>query len=430
MTTEIGRNTDAVVGNVNFAGIEILPIENYGKTKQNILRLEGRTGTLTKVWKKTHSLSGSGRFWRNISTKKTFILQAGISKYSQEGKRNMEEYWRLRERTSFVISAENPTGKRAGGGCGGDCTKLHPTVRIKPGDTVTLADIDGPGMIRHIWMTGYIGHSFILRMYWEGEEAPSVEAPISAFFGDAYDEDFADRDGKYPVLNSALLLMAPGRGYNCYFKMPFRKHCRITMQNRSDEVKDLYYSISGDFEEIPEDTGYFHASYRQEHPVTKGRSYTVIDGIEGRGQFLGLTLATGMNGNNTCWVEGEARMFIDDDKYPSMHYTGTEDYFGGAYGFGNDIEQKQYTPFCGLYTGLYAVLGDPKQFYRQQQRFLLYHFHVPDPITFSKRFRMTLDNLGWTGPRYDDYTSVAYWYQTLPHAKLKALPEDKEMIMK
>lgn len=339
-------------------------------------------------------------------------------------------YWRWSERQSFVFSAENPTGTKGGGARGGDCTKLHPTVRIRPGQTVILADIKGPAAVRHIWMTGYVGHSFILRIYWEDEDTPSVETPVSAFFGDAYDEDFADRDGKYPVLNSALLLMAPGRGYNSYFYMPFHKRCVITMENRSNEEKDLYYSISGSYEEVSEDALYFHACYRQEHPVQKGRTYTVADGIEGRGQFLGLTLAVGMNGSNTCWVEGEARMYLDGDQYPSMHYTGTEDYFGGAYGFGNDIYQKKYQPFCGLYTGMYAILGNSGEFYRQQQRFLLYHFHVADPVVFHENFRMTLDNLGWTGPRYDDYTSAAYWYQTLPHAPFRPLPDDGEMVMK
>ena len=336
----------------------------------------------------------------------------------------------LQNRSTFAFSTENPTGSRNGGTRGKDCEKLNAYLMINPGETVTLVDTDGPGMITHMWMTGYWGHSYIIRIYWDNEEFPSVEAPISAFFGCAYDETLGDQDGKYPVLNSALLLIAPGRGYNAYFHMPFRRHCRITVENRSKEAKDLYYSISGSYAEVPDDALYFHACYRQEHPVQKGRSYTVVDGIKGRGQFLGLTLASGMNGNNTCWVEGEARMYIDNDRYPSIHYTGTEDYFGGAYGFGNDICQKEYQTFCGLYTGLYAVLGDQRQQYRQQQRFLLYHFHLPDPITFRENFRMTLDNLGWTGPRYDDYTSVAYWYQTLPHARFSPLPTDTDMVMK
>ena len=137
-----------------------------------------------------------------------------------------------------------------------------------------------------------------------------------------------------------------------------------------------------------------------------------------------------MNGNNTCWVEGEARMYIDDDVYPSIHYTGTEDYFTGSYGFGNDIYIKHYQTFSGHYSGLYAILGDNRDQYNAQQRFLLYRFHVPDPIHFNESFRMTIDNMGWTGPRYDDYTSVVYWYQSLPSARLKPLPDDAELCMR
>lgn len=202
------------------------------------------------------------------------------------------------------------------------------------------------------------------------------------------------------------------------------------MENRGDKDENLYYIITGAYQEIPAEAGYFHATYRQEHPVQKGRTYTIVDGIEGRGQFVGVTLATGMNGNNTCWVEGEARMYLDDDPYPSIHYTGTEDYFGGSYGFGNDTIIKSYQTFSGLYTGMYAIYGDNREFYNGQQRFLLYHFHIADPIRFENKFRMTLDNMGWTGPRYDDYTSVAYWYQTLPSAPLMPLPTDAEMCMR
>ena len=250
--------------------------------------------------------------------------------------------YRIKNRKSFGFSAENPTGQKNGGTKGKDCEKLSPCIQIAPGETVTLCDTDGPGMITHIWFTGYVGHSFVMRIYWENEEFPSVEAPISAFFGCAYDENFKDRDGNYIVLNSAKILTAPGRGFNSYWEMPFAKHCRITMENRGKKEETLYYMISGWYGEIPQDAGYFHAAYRQEHPVTKGRAYTIIDGIEGRGCFAGLTLATGMNGNNTCWVEGEAKMYIDDDQYPSMNYTGTEDYFCGSYGFGNDIILNRY----------------------------------------------------------------------------------------
>ena len=338
--------------------------------------------------------------------------------------------YRIKNRQSFGFSAENPTGQKNGGTKGKDCEKLRPCIQIAPGETVTLCDTDGPGMITHIWVTGYVGHSFVMRIYWENEEFPSVEAPISAFFGCAYDENFKDRDGNYIVLNSAKILTAPGRGFNSYWEMPFAKHCRITMENRGKKEETLYYMISGWYGEIPQDAGYFHAAYRQEHPVTKGRAYTIIDGIEGRGCFAGVTLATGMNGNNTCWVEGEAKMYIDNDQYPSMNYTGTEDYFCGSYGFGNDIILNRYQTFSGMYTGLFAIMGDNREFYNGQQRFLLYRFHEKDPVYFSKNFKMTIDNLGWTGPRYDDYTSVAYWYLEKPSKLAKELPSDEEMVMK
>ena len=338
--------------------------------------------------------------------------------------------YRIKNRQSFGFSAENPTGQKNGGTKGKDCEKLRPCIQIAPGETVTLCDTDGPGMITHIWFTGYVGHSFVMRIYWENEEFPSVEAPISAFFGCAYDENFKDRDGNYIVLNSAKILTAPGRGFNSYWEMPFAKHCRITMENRGKKEETLYYMISGWYGEIPQDAGYFHAAYRQEHPVMKGRAYTIIDGIEGRGCFAGVTLATGMNGNNTCWVEGEAKMYIDDDQYPSMNYTGTEDYFCGSYGFGNDIILNRYQTFSGMYTVLFSIMGDNREFYNGQQRFLLYRFHEKDPVYFSKNFKMTIDNLGWTGPRYDDYTSVAYWYLEKPSKLAKELPSDEEMVMK
>lgn len=141
------------------------------------------------------------------------------------------------ELQNVCISAENPTGVRAGGSQGGDCTKLRPTVTIPAGETVTLVDAAGPGVIQHMWFTGYVGHHFIIRMYWDDQEYPSVEAPLSAFFGCAYDENFVDRDGKYPVLNSAMMLVAPGRGYNSYFEMPFHKRARITMETVVTRMK-------------------------------------------------------------------------------------------------------------------------------------------------------------------------------------------------
>lgn len=345
----------------------------------------------------------------------------------------IEHLFENKNRETFAFSGENPTGKKGAGSKGGDCTKLRPSICIKPGETATLVDVDGPAIIQHMWFAGYVGRGFILRIYWENNKNPSVEAPLPAFFGVAYDEQFKDIDGKFPYLNSSLIMVAPGRGLNSYFEMPFLKHCKITIENRGNTEEWLYYMITGcKTSDLPskKELCYFHASYRQAHPNTKGKSYVVIDGIKGKGHFVGMTLASGINGNNTCWVEGEARMYLDGDKYPSIFYTGTEDYFCGSYAFGNDCYNKKYQTYSGLYAGMFSMLGNTSEMYNNQQRFLLYRFHVVDPIYFNKDFKMTLDNLGWTGPRYDDYTSVAYWYQTLPFEKLKELPSHDECNMK
>lgn len=336
----------------------------------------------------------------------------------------------LQDRRTFGFSAENPTGERGGGSRGTDEQKLRPCVQLAPGETITLCDTDGPGMITAIWCTGYVGHSFILRIYWDNMERPSVESPICAFFGCAYDETPADRDGRYPSFSSAKMLIAPGKGYNCYWEMPFRSHCRVTVENRGESAQSLYYMISGWYGEIPDRSAYFHAAYRQEHPVQKGSAYTVLDGVTGRGCFAGVALAVGLNGANTCWVEGETKMYLDGDRYPTVNYTGTEDYFGGSYGFGNDILLNKYQTYAGLYAGLYAILGDTREMYNGQQRFLLYRWHVPDPVYFAHDFKMTMQNLGWTGPRYDDYTSVAYYYLEHPAAVPHPLPTDRELVMR
>ena len=141
--------------------------------------------------------------------------------------------FQIRQRESFGFSAENPTGTREGGTHAKDCEKLRPCIDIEPGETVVLCDTDGPGMITHIWFTGYVGHSFVMRIYWDNEEFPSVEAPISAFFGCAYDENFKDRDGKYVVLNAATMLTAPGRGYNSYLFTSIVKLQWKTEESRS-----------------------------------------------------------------------------------------------------------------------------------------------------------------------------------------------------
>lgn len=337
--------------------------------------------------------------------------------------------FQMEDRVTFGFSAENPTGSPNGGTRGGDCSKLRANIELAPGETACICDAKGEGMITHIWIGGDVSHSLILRMYWDGAETPSVEAPESAFFGHAYDETVADCNGDYICLNSACLLVAPCRGCNSYFEMPFRKGCRITVENRGQTTRGVYYMISGWYGKVPDNAGYFHAAYRQEHPVQKGRAYTVLDGVRGKGVFAGVTLAAGLNGHATCWVEGETKMYLDGDEYPTMNYTGTEDYFCGSYAFGNDKDLIKYQPFSGQYVGMYAVLGDSRERYNAQKRFYLYRWHKPDPIYFRKSFRMTFDDLGWTGPRYDDFTTVAYYYLSEPAAVPFVLPADNACLM-
>lgn len=339
---------------------------------------------------------------------------------------------------TFAVSSENPTGEKGGGSRGTASQKTRPCTGIQPGETLTLLDMDGPGEILSMWFGGNADWNVILRIYWDGADFPSVEAPISAFLGYAYYSNVRDLDGNFPTLSSALLMAAPCRGLNAYFRMPFRGHCRITAENiHPSAVRTVYYTITGRQGPVEDDSLYFCASYRQALPVKQGEAYTIIDGIQGSGQFIGVTLAAGINGPNGCWVEGEAKMYIDDDEYPSINYTGTEDYFCGSYAFGYDMIGR-YQPYSGLYAGMFAMCGGDikdrsNSVYNTQPRFMGYRWHLPDPIIFEKNFRMTLQNMwmpeGVHTGRRDDFASVAYWYQTLPSSPLKPLPSAAEIAL-
>ena len=334
---------------------------------------------------------------------------------------------------TFAFSPENPTGARGGGSQGAPWEKTRPCVSVKPGETLTLVDTDGPGRIQSIWMGGDISNNFILRIYWEGNEQPSVECPLPAFFGYGFPENVQDQDGNFPTLNSAMILAAPCRGMNCYWPMPFRRHCRITLTNRAPrEERWTYYCITGIYEQVPEDAMYFHACYRQSRPTPPDGVYTILDGVSGQGHFAGVALYAGVNAPNGCWVEGETKIYIDGDEHPSINYTGTEDYFCGSFAFGYDRpELGHYQQYSGLYAGMFAVLGDRRKPYNYQPRFMMYRWHVPDPICFEQSIRVVLQNMHFTPhghrPRRDDYASTAYWYQSAPAAALHPLPDDEEL---
>jgi hypothetical protein len=338
---------------------------------------------------------------------------------------------RLSSAKTRSISPENFTGEKGQGGRSTDGParwgaeklgvlgwKVSPFVRIAPGQTFTLADIQGSGAIQHIWMTPTGNWRFsILRMYWDGEEHPSVEAPVGDFFGMGW--------GEFAPLNSLAVTVNPGSAFNCYWEMPFRQAAKITLTNLSEKEMTLYYQIDYALAEVSPDAAYFHAQFRRTNPVPYKQAYTILDGVKGRGQYVGTYLAWGSH-KPGWWGEGEIKFYLDGDgDFPTICGTGTEDYFCGSYNFENKAT-KQYQEFSTAYAGLHQVIR-PDGLYRSQQRFGMYRWHIPDPIRFEQDLRVTIQALGWGADgRYralqDDIASVAFWYQTEPHVPFPTLP--------
>ncbi len=303
--------------------------------------------------------------------------------------------------------------------------KVSPSVRILSGTVFELANIDGPGAIQQIWMTPTgTWRDSILRFYWDGEETPSVECPVGDFFACGW--------GKYAQIPSLAVCVNPGSAFNCYWEMPFRKHCRITMENRGEDMI-LYYQINYVLTEVPDDAAYFHAQFRRVNPQPYKQDYTILENVSGQGHYVGTYMAWGVN-NNGWWGEGEIKFFMDgDDEYPTICGTGTEDYFCGSYDFGvkqidaPGVEHGEYEEFTTPYAGLPQVIrGDGH--YVVQQRFGMYRWHIMDPIRFEKELRVTIQALGWRAggkylPLQDDIASVAYWYQAEPHGAFPSLPD-------
>lgn len=344
---------------------------------------------------------------------------------------NMGNLSRLSYAKTRSISAENFTGEKSKGamasegvaaGCARDLGvgwKMNPFVRIEEGQTLTLAEIDGPGAIQQIWMTptGNWRYS-ILRIYWDDQTYPSVECPVGDFFASGW--------GTFAQLSSLPVCVNPGSAFNCYWEMPFKKKCKITMTNIADEKMTLYYQINYTLTDVPEDCGYFHASFRRVNPLPYKEVYTILDNVSGSGHYVGTYMAWGVN-NTGWWGEGEIKFYLDGDKeFPTICGTGTEDYFCGSYNFENR-QIKQYQEFTTPYAGLHQVIR-PDGVYRSQTRFSMYRWHITDPVRFENDIRVTIQALGWrSGGRYlplqDDIASVAYWYQTLPSVKLPELPD-------
>jgi hypothetical protein len=354
----------------------------------------------------------------------------------------LSNIYRLSDAKTRSISPENFNGAKGKGGMAvtgtgsnasrdlGKGWKVSPSVVIKAKTTYTIAEIDGSGSIQHIWMTptGNWRYS-ILRFYWDDETTPSVEVPVGDFFGMGW--------GQYAALNSLAVTVNPGSAFNCYWPMPFRKKCRITMENINTEDMVLYYQVDYILTEVPADAAYFHAQFNRTNPLPYKTDYVLVNNIKGRGQYVGTYIAWGVH-NNGWWGEGEIKFFMDGDtEYPTICGTGTEDYFCGSYDFDTrsknaaGVETVDYTPFSTAYAGLHQVIkGDGH--YAVSQRFGMYRWHLTDPIRFEKDLKVTIQALGWRdGGRYlplqDDIASVVFWYQTEPHVAFPKLPSKDEL---
>jgi hypothetical protein len=305
--------------------------------------------------------------------------------------------------------------------------------KIKAGDTITLLDDPGPGIITHIWITiaspeQYHLKKLVLRMYWDGETSPSVEAPIGDFFGLGL--------GDYFQFESIPLSVASDKALNSFFPMPFRKRARITVTNEGKEGVDAFY-FNIDYQalrhDLPADIMYFHAQYRQATPAKgwtnqwesnddaavnakknlDGENNYVWMEATGQGHFVGVTMSILQN-QDGWWGEGDDMFFVDGEKRPSINGTGSEDYFLGAWAFGH--------PFS------YALFGAPVVGPELAgSRSSVYRFHLDSPIPFTKSLRATIEH-GHANHRSDNFFSVAYWYQKEPHAAFPALPSVEQRL--
>ena len=342
---------------------------------------------------------------------------------------------KLSEYESRSISAENFKGEKGKGGMAVEGTgqnaarelgrgwKVSPSVVIPAGETFEMANIDGSGIIKHIWITDNCPENrrLIIRMYWDGSKTPSVEVPMGDFFASAEHQNYAQ-------LTSLPVCVNPKRAFNCYWDMPFYKNCRITVENQHSDDVTMYYQVDYVMGDVPEGCGYFHAQFRRVNPLTYKECYTILDNVEGRGHYVGTYIFWGVN-NNGWWGEGEIKFYMDGDKdYPTICGTGTEDYFCGSWNF--DIGGK-YQEFCTPYAGLSKVIR-PDGLYSSQQRFSMYRWHICDPIHFKKDLKVTIQALGWRSekrylPLQDDISSVAFWYQDSICKTFPKLPSRDEL---
>ena len=336
------------------------------------------------------------------------------------------------------VTAENPTGEKGKGGMAipdpnqpnrpagaaaadalGQGWKVRPFIRINAGESDVLMDVEGPGIIQHIWLVENIyaenmNRGMVIRMYWDDEETPSVEAPALDFFAVGH--------GRIGHVNSLPVLVNARNSLNSFWPMPFRKRARITLTNESDQDNILIaYQITYVETPVPEAAGYFHAQYRQARTADEN-PYTILDGVKGQGRYVGTFMA--WTQIDPGWFgEGEVKFYMDgDDEFPTICGTGTEDYFLASFGF----PEMYSTAYAGSVLPANEHATPP-------QYWSLYRWHIQDPINFEEDLRVTIQALGWAPDTYrilerDMISTVAYWYQAEPHAPFPPLPSLRERL--
>jgi hypothetical protein len=401
-----------------FAGRRAEPNRGGGLTRRQLL-----TGGTTLAI--TGFLAG-GATSATAATERSG-KDGGVSSYGDHGS-SLRDLPRLRSSRRRRASSWD----RSGG---------NDRLTIEPGQTATLADIPGAGCVNHLWITADTENTdgepnflrkLLLKMYWDGEEEPSVWVPLGDFFGTGH--------GRTVDFASAPLQMSPedGKSFNCFFHMPFACDARVevTSELESERVHFYYYVDYEEFDELEEGFGRFYAQWRWENPTggveqgeetnlefqiggsnTSGEHNYVLLEAEGKGHYVGCVLNIHNLRETDRWNwygEGDDMIFIDGEEWPpSLHGTGTEDYFGTAW-----CPQQLYS---ASYHGITQGGGE-----NWSGHISYYRFHVEDPVTFERSIRVTIEH-GHANKRSDDYSSVAYWYQTEPHKPFSILPVEQRI---
>jgi len=332
----------------------------------------------------------------------------------------LENLQKLCAETSRSISAENPRGEWNGGALAlpeennpasdlGKGWKVRPCITLKGGAVTEIAAIQGPGVIRHLWMTltAKAYRRVILRMYWDNEAHPSVECPVGDFF--------SNHHGLRYDVNSATVAVHPSGGFNCYWPMPFARSASISVENLGKEdIEGFFYQVDYALRDTAPEDAYFHARWLRSTTTRQKPEHLILPRIQGRGHYVGTSIGWAQFSNG-WWGEGEVKFFVDGEQNPSICTTGTEDYFGGAWCFGN------------TYSGLYSGYPLHAKAQGEVPRHGLYRWHLLDPVRFGSSLEVRVQALGWWPngkfqPLTDDIDSVAFWYQKEPHGGSGSTP--------